>query len=101
MLNSFVANYLVRQIMTTHLGSSIVEGLRVPKPPVDSAAFAEIAELAFDLERNPSAASSARLQALAARSYSLTGDEFRHVLGTFPLIPVDERAAALAEFNRS
>ncbi len=31
MLNSFVANYLVRQVMTTHLGSATVERLRVPE----------------------------------------------------------------------
>ena len=34
MLNSYVANYLVRQVMTTHLGSATVERLRVPRPLV-------------------------------------------------------------------
>ena len=45
MLNSYVANYLVRQVMTTHLGSTTVEGLRVPKPRRDSPLFEEIVEL--------------------------------------------------------
>ena len=48
MLNSYVANYLVRQVMTTHLGSTTVESLRVPKPADDSPAFIEIVELAHD-----------------------------------------------------
>jgi hypothetical protein len=40
-----------------------------------------------------------RLQALAARAYKLSAEEFSHVLGTFPLVPERERAAALREFN--
>ncbi|HET9466959.1 MAG TPA: N-6 DNA methylase, partial [Vicinamibacterales bacterium] len=46
MLNSYVANYLVRQVMTTHLGSATVEALRVPKPRFDAPLFEEIVELA-------------------------------------------------------
>ena len=49
MLNSYVANYLVRQVMTTHLGSATVEALRVPKPRYDSPLFEEIVELAHEL----------------------------------------------------
>ena len=49
MLNSYVANYLVRQVMTTHLGSATVEALRVPKPRYDSPLFEEIVELAHQL----------------------------------------------------
>ena len=41
MFNSFAANYLVRQVMTTHLGSSTVESLRVPRPHHDAPSFAE------------------------------------------------------------
>jgi hypothetical protein len=41
----------------------------------------------------------ARLNALVAGMYQLTEEEFRHVLGTFPLVPIDERAAALREFQ--
>ena len=100
MLNSFVANYLVRQVMTTHLGSRTIEDLRVPKPARDSAIFREIAELATRLRARPSPASVARLQALAALAYDLTADDFRHVLTTFPLIPESERSAALEQFSR-
>jgi Eco57I restriction-modification methylase len=100
MLNSYVSNYLVRQVMTTHLGSTTVESLRMPKPPSDSPRFKEIVELAHQLRDGPSPFEMARLQALAAKEYTLTLDDFRHILGTFPLIPEAERAAALDEFSR-
>ena len=100
MLNSFVANYLVRQVMTTHLGSRTIEDLRVPKPDRGSSIFREIAELATLLRVHPANAGVARLHAVAARAYDLTEDEFRHVLGTFPLIPESERASALEELSR-
>ena len=85
MLNSYVANYLVRQVMTTHLGSATVEALRVPKPPYDSPLFEQIVEWSHELRRGTRIA-HARVQALAARCYGLTEDEFSHVLGTFPLV---------------
>lgn len=100
LLNSFVANYLVRQVMTTHLGSTTVENLRVPKPPFDCPVFIEIVELSRRLRRAPCAADYARLQAAAARAYGLTHAEFAHVLCTFPLVDRSERDAALEEFKR-
>ena len=99
MLNSYVANYLVRQVMTTHLGSATVEALRVPKPRYDSPLFLEIVELAHTLRQEHAGPAHARLQALAARSYGLTEGEFAHVLGTFPLIAADERQSAFDQFH--
>lgn len=101
MLNSYAANYLVRQVMTTHLGSATVEALRVPRPRYDSPLFDEIADLARELMRGHDDRAHARLQALAARCYGLTEDEFSHVLTTFPLIDPSERRGALEEFRRS
>jgi Eco57I restriction-modification methylase len=101
MLNSYVANYLVRQVMTTHLGSTTVEALRVPKPTRESPLFLEIVDLANDLSQRPSHHHMARLQAAAAKLYRLTPESFRHVLGTFPLVPESERSAALEEFSRT
>jgi hypothetical protein len=98
MLNSYVANYLVRQVMTTHLGSAIVEALRVPKPSYDSPRFAQIVELAHALRTGASAAAAAELQGLAAQCYALTEAEFTHVASTFPLIDEAERTRALAAF---
>jgi len=99
MLNSYVANYLVRQVMTTHLGSATVEALRVPKPPYDSPAFQHIVELSHLLRNEPSPPHYARLQALAAMCYGLTVADFAHVLDTFPLIDKAARHAALDEFR--
>jgi hypothetical protein len=41
----------------------------------------------------------AELQALVAKLYGLSPQEFAHILGTFPLIPLPVRDAALAAFN--
>ena len=43
LFNSFVANYLVRLRVSTHVTASIVERLPVPRPARDSPAFVEIA----------------------------------------------------------
>lgn len=101
MLNSYVANYLVRQVMTTHLGSATVEALRVPKPRYDSPLFDEIVELAYGLRTAHDESAHARVQALAAQCYGLTENEFAHVLSTFPLIDADERRRAFDEFCRA
>ena len=47
------------------------------------------------------AAAAARLQAVAARAYGVTPDEFRHILSTFPLVGREEKEAALEAFVRS
>jgi hypothetical protein len=99
MLNSYVANYLVRQVMTTHLGSSTVEALRVPKPRYDSPLFEEIVDMAHQLRKGHVDILYARVQALAARCYGLTEDEFAHVLSTFPLIDPSERRRGLEKFR--
>jgi hypothetical protein len=98
MLNSYVANYLVRQVMTTHLGSATVEGLRVPKPLYDSPAFEEVVDLAHSLRHSFSTDDYVRVQALAAACYGLTAAEFAHVLSTFPLVDAAERAATFEQF---
>jgi hypothetical protein len=98
MLNSYVANYLVRQVMTTHLGSATVEALRVPTPRYDAPIFGDIVELAHDLRRGHTDVALARLQALAAHAYGLTRDELAHVLSTFPLVDAAERRRALECF---
>ncbi len=99
-LNSFVANYLVRQVMTTHLCSTTVEQLRAPKPLRGSVAFSEIADLSTHMAARRSVSCSIRLQAIVARAYRLTAAEFSHVLSTFPLIPESERLETLEEFIR-
>jgi hypothetical protein len=102
MLNSFVANYLVRLRVSTHVTVGIVERLPVPRPPRDSYAFRQMTVLAGRLLTDPhDPAAAADLQAQAARLYGLTAGEFEHVLGTFPLVPALERRAALEAFRTS
>jgi hypothetical protein len=100
MLNSYVANYLVRQVMTTHLGSATVEALRVPKPRYDSVLFQEIVELAHALRSGEAHAAYTRVQALAAHCYGLSEEDFAHVLTTFPLVDAADRRNAHDEFRR-
>jgi hypothetical protein len=97
--NSFVANYLVRTRVGTHVTVSIIDQLPVPRLSVESAAFRRIGALSAALTADPSdAASAAQLQACVAQVYRLTGLEFQHVLDTFPLISTAARAAAMQQF---
>ena len=63
MLNSFVANYLVRMRVSTHV-SGIIDRLRVPLPRRDAPRFREIAALSA----SRSTASSARGAGTPARA---------------------------------
>jgi hypothetical protein len=98
--NSFVANYLVRLRVNTHVTTSIVEQLPVPAPASSSTPFEAVVALARTLARTPAdAPAAARLQALVARLYGLSDAEFEHVLATFPLIAPESRAEALRQFR--
>lgn len=99
MFNSFVANYLVRLRVGTHVTAAIVESLRVPKPDRDLSAFREIAALSAALGLGGADANArARLQALAAALYELDARQFDRVLDTFPLVDAAERRAAAEAF---
>jgi hypothetical protein len=102
LFNSFVANYLVRLRVTTHVTVAVVEALPLPRPDRGSREYQTIAELSRRLAMLPADdESQARLQAIAARLYGLEAAEFRHVLSTFPLVDEGLRAAALAEYSRT
>ena len=96
--NSFVANYLVRPRITTHVGAAIIDRLPVPGPGHRSRLQRELADAAVSLAEAPRTDTAARLQALAARIYEITEAQFRHILDTFPLVPDGERRAALQAF---
>jgi N-6 DNA Methylase/Eco57I restriction-modification methylase len=99
MFNSFVANYLVRMRVSTHVSSGIIDRLRVPLPARDAPRFREIAALSASMATSQvPLAVQARLHALAAREYDLQPGQFHHILNTFPLVPRAERDAALAAF---
>jgi hypothetical protein len=96
--NSFVVNYLVRLRVTTHVTTATVERLPIPRRDDGPRAFREIAALARGLARQPDPAAFARLQAVVAALYQLSAREFEHILGTFPLVPREERDAALRAY---
>ena len=100
--NSFVANFVVRLRVTTHVTVAIVERLPVPKPPRASAAFGRIAALARALAEDPTdVPRMAQLQAGVARLYELDRAAFAHVLSTFPLVDARVREASMEAFIRT
>ena len=103
LLNSFVANYLVRFRVTTHVTIALVSRLPVPIVRRGDPLFARLASLSEQLtaaggevEERPQ---YVEMQALVARLYGLSESDFAHVLKTFPLIPQSVRDAALAAFT--
>jgi len=103
LLNSYVANYLVRLRVNTHVTVSLVSRLPVPVLPPGSPLFARLAECAEALTLGGAPAEDmeeyAEIQALAAHLYSLSATQFEHVLGTFPLVPREVRERAFQRFN--
>ena len=97
LLNSYVANYLVRRWVTTHVTATVMSRLPVPVP--DGRNRRALARLARGLARAPSASIEAECQARSAATYGLNAVEFAHVLETFPLVERDRRDAALAAFR--
>ena len=103
-LNSFVANYLVRLRVTTHVTVTLVSRLPVPLVRPDHPLFPRILALAralagsrLEIEEMPE---YAELQAHVACLYGLTVSEYEHVLSTFPLVEADVRARSLVLFAR-
>ena len=95
LLNSLVANYLVRLQMTTHVTAALMARLPVPRPAGHGLVHASLAELAASLSRRAfeeDAEGYARLNAIAAHAYGVTRDEYAHVVSTFPLLPASLRA---------
>jgi hypothetical protein len=105
LLNSFVANYLIRLRVNTHVTASLMSRLPVPVVDARHPLFGRLAALSRSLSIGPGPVEDspeyAELQALAARLYRLRAEDFEHVLGTFPLIAAGVKAAALEGFRRS
>jgi Eco57I restriction-modification methylase len=102
-LNSFVANFLVRLFVTTHVTAATIGRLRVPQMGSDDPLFREIAALAARLSQQDGAwpRHYAQLQAFVAHAYELDEARFRHILSTFPLIDAAEREEAVECFLTS
>jgi hypothetical protein len=104
LLNSFVANYLVRLRVTTHVTATLMARLPVPFVSGEDEAFERLAALTRALRQGSTPPEEmpeyAELQAEAARLYRLTAEDFQHVLETFPLVSSATRSAALDVFRR-
>jgi hypothetical protein len=102
MLNSFVANYVVRLRVTTHVTVAIIERLPLPRPSRTSRDFGIVTDCARALAEKPDDLElQAELQGAAARLYALDESAFAHVLETFPLVDERLRAAARGAFGRT
>jgi hypothetical protein len=90
-MNSYVANYIVRFRVNTHVTVSLVSRLPVPVVSPTDPVFSRMAALVRTLMKaSPNVEEMeeyAELQAIATQLYTLSGDELDHVLSTFPLIP--------------
>ena len=98
MFNSLIVNFLVRQRVSTHVTTAIVERLPIPVWQSAPRSCAAIAALARLLARRCDPEAFAALNAEAATLYQLSRTEFEHVLESFPLIPREERDLCLKSF---
>jgi hypothetical protein len=100
LLNSFVANFLVRLNVTTHVTSALMSRLRVPRP--NERHIDRLAALSRSLNAtgidHPSSA-YAELNALAATLYGVTTEEYAFILESFPLIAKSTRDRCLKEYS--
>jgi hypothetical protein len=103
-MNSFVANYLVRFRVNTHVTTALVLRLPVPLIGSDHPAFNRMAASVRTLLGGPENAEEmeeyTELQALVARLYQLTRADLEHVLSTFPLVPQKTRDDVIEEFEK-
>ena len=102
LMNSLVANYLVRLRVMTHVTVSLMGRLPVPRPPAASRAFEMLATLSQRLAQTgigTGANDYAQLNAIAAQLYGLSRDQFIYLLATFPLIAADVRERCVKAFD--
>lgn len=100
LFNSLVVNFLVRQRVSTHVTTAIVQRLPVPSESDLGPWRDELLNSVALLTTRDADATFATLNAVVARLYQLDATEFAHVLDTFPLIERAVRDAMLAEFAR-
>jgi len=104
LINSLVANYLIRLRVTTHVSASLMARLPVPRPAAGSRPFKRLIALARELSKTGVTDDSepyAELNAVAALLYGITPDQYGFILDTFPLIPKSQRDRCLAAFLRA
>jgi hypothetical protein len=102
LLNSYVANFLVRLRVSTHVTIAIAGTLPVPRPPRATVLHESLLRCAkrLALGGRDAGGMEAEAQAWAAIAYDLDARAFAHVLSTFPLVEDDARGRALDAFTR-
>jgi len=104
LMNSFVANFLIRLRVNTHVTVSLISRLPVPVVRRDDPRFSVLLTLARALldAATPAeqCAEFVELQARVAQLYGLTEEQFARVLETFPLVDEGVRRRTLARFTQ-
>jgi hypothetical protein len=97
LLNSFVANYLVRRWVTTHVTRDVIERLPMPTIALAGAHWRALASLAATMRLGSESddGAAAQVQATAAHAYGISVEDFDYILTTFPLVDQRSRSAAL------
>jgi hypothetical protein len=100
LMNSLMANYLVRLQVTTHVTTSLMARLPVPKPagPVRK----RLAQLSRNLATTGLDANLnayATLNSLAAREYGVSQEEYGVIVNSFPLLSTSMRERCIETFS--
>lgn len=102
LLNSYVANYMIRLRVNTHVTVSLVSRLPVPVVPPAHPLFTRLAQCTDGLTCGIAPVEEmdeyVEIQAIAAHLYRLSAAHFEHVLSTFPLVPGELRQRVLRRF---
>jgi hypothetical protein len=103
LLNSYIANYLIRLRVNTHVTVALVSRLPVPLVRPGDPLFDRLAALSQSLTKSRAPVEEldeyVELQCLTARLYRMTAAELEHVLSTFPLVGGATKSAALQRFQ--
>jgi hypothetical protein len=103
LLNSLVANWLVRRWVSTHVTVALLERLPVPSPTELGAMLKTLAHEAIQLAGCSShasrLASEARVHAWAAEAWGLNREELQLILSDFPRLEAALCRAILHEFG--
>jgi hypothetical protein len=126
LFNSFCCDWLIRQRITNHLSFFFVYQLPIPRLTSEDASFRPLVERAARLigtapefdellqdvfgpkathkthgvsEPKERQTLRAEIDALVARIYDLTEDEFAHILSTFPLVSDDVKSQTLKAYQ--
>jgi hypothetical protein len=101
-LNSLVANYLVRLQVTTHVTAALMARLPVPRPKRGSTMFRRLGALARSLESSGIESGQGvyvELNSAVAELYALNVAQYERILETFPLLDEELRRQCVVDFN--